>query len=213
MKHVMIIGEQGPDPGIANLGEGDFRAVLGWLMAAKESAGFAFTTCSAPDGFVEAVRKASTAAGDGPIDRLDVYYHGWEGQMWMGEKVLFGSDATLDKMTGWDIAEQLVLDRAPLLSETALVRLLGCLTGAGRRGRMLLLKLAHHLGGSRVAFGPILDIVPEHFSSSTGRFTTPEYLFSSLGALDHDPPSKDDRDFETPFYSPETQRKPSVKSR
>jgi hypothetical protein len=209
MKHVMIVGQRGRNPGIKILGEGDFAVVLEWLRDAEESAGFAFTTCSAPGDFVYKVREASDAAGDGLIDRLDVYYHGSEGEMWMGEEVMFGSDATLDTMVGSKIAE----DLDGLLSDTAHVRLLGCLAGAGQRGRMLLLKLAHHLGKSRVAFGPILDIIPEHFSLDTGRFTTPEYLFSSLGALDHDPPSKHDRDFETPRYSPETQRRPSPKSR
>lgn len=193
MKHLMVVGVR------ANarkriLGDQDFHEILARLQGAPKTPDFTFATCSDPgelEGIVEATR--------GDIDLLDIYYHGKKGTMFLGgtkpKHVLFASKADSSPLQGAEYAHAL----QPYLRPNAHVRLLGCVVGKRTEGRMLLHKLAYELGGARVAFAPIGDIIPSHFNLD-GRFTTPEYLFSSLGALDREAPTKDERDFETPKY-------------
>lgn len=191
----MIVGQREGE-GLRRLGDQDFRIILARLAAAPPSPDFVYATCSDPQQLASTVERV----GGRDIDLLDIYYHGGEGALWLGGGTdrhrLFASDATSSVLLGAAYAHAL----QPLLRPFARVRLLGCVVGVGAKGRMLLLKLAYELGASRVAFAPILDIIPGHFSTETGRFTTPGYLFSSLGALDREAPSKDERDFETPVY-------------
>ena len=191
----MIVGQR-EQPALQLLGDQDMRAVLGRLRTSKHPTDFAFRTCTSPRALVACVEEA---AGREPIELLDIYYHGAPGRIALGgvdqEHVLFASDEGSRELVGATIARAL----GALLRPTAQVRILGCRGAVGTRGRMLLIKLAHELGASRVVLAPILDIIPNHFGSR-GTFTTPEYLFSSLGALDREAPSKHERDFDTPTY-------------
>jgi hypothetical protein len=191
----MIVGQRDGE-GRQLLGDQDFRIILARLAAAPATPDFAYATCGDPQQLPTIIERV----GGRDIDLLDIYYHGSKGTLWLGggsdQHRLFASDATSSLLFGREYARAL----RPLLRAHAHVRLLGCDVGVGMEGRMLLLKLAYELGGSCVAFAPILDIIPGHFSTDTGRFTTPAYLFSSLGALDREAPSKDERDFETPKY-------------
>ena len=142
----------------------------------------------------------SVAHCHGEIDLLDLYDHGSAGSLRMGSEILFHSDESpLSTLVGHDIA----LALGPLLRETAQVRLLGCKTAAvidevpsllAQAGRLLLLKLAHALGGHRVVFGTISSIQCSDFSAlGFRRELESRRLFSSLAALDREPPTYQER--------------------
>jgi len=114
--------------------------------------------CRSPELLVDIVR--SVRHSHGPIDSLDLYDHGTRGAIVMGAAALFGSDSDpTTPLTGAAIAAEL----APLLSELAHLRLLGCDTAIlefndPEGGRMMLLKLARLLGPRRSVFGTIVGI-------------------------------------------------------
>jgi len=120
------------------------------------------------------------------IAQLDFLDHGGEGMQTLGDGLLFASDAAPDsELIGIELARQI----EPLLTETAQLRLLGCNTGEGKAGRMLLLKLARALRGHRIVFGTI-DRVGEADFDRDGYAEVMERqrLFSSIAALDAEAP-------------------------
>ena len=166
--------------------------------AATPTDSFHIERCDEPGHLPDLVE--SVARRFGELDMLDLYDHGDVGQLRMGRDVLFRSDDSPgSELLGRDIAIAL----APFLRDTAHVRLLGCKTAAitasvtslpALSGRLLLLKLARALGGHRVAFGTIASIQRGDFSRFGFRREREEMrLFSSLAAVDHMPPSYDDR--------------------
>jgi hypothetical protein len=120
------------------------------------------------------------------VTRLDVFDHGTEGMQMLGEGALFASDAMPgSKLVGLELALQL----DPYLADTAQVRLLGCGTGEGTTGRMLLLKVARALGGDRIVFGTIDRRAEVGFEcGGAGAAIEHQRLFSSVAALDTEAP-------------------------
>lgn len=151
-------------------------------------AGYDVLACS--DRLVETLR---ANLGSGPIDVLDIYYHGGPGLMTLGRSngsclTLFASDehAATPLHSAVPISEL-----GKLLAPTAHVRLLGCNTAAGSSGRMIVYKLARALGEQRVVFGTIDSVLLHHFA--LGRFDCQLLLFSSLAAIDGEAPKWDQR--------------------
>lgn len=100
------------------------------------------------------VASVSNLLQDGElIDTLDLYDHGKPGVQNMGGKE---PSAVLFDWTGagFAIADEL----APLLSETAKLRLLGCNTAADPKGTALIKKLRVRLGKKRLVFGTTCHI-------------------------------------------------------
>jgi len=131
---------------------------------------------------------ADLACLSGPrgISRLDILDHGAEGIQTLGDGLLFASDASPEsELIGLGLARAI----EPYLAETAQIRLLGCNTGEGKAGRLLLLKLARALGGHRIVFGTI-DRVAEASFDRDGYAAVMEHqrLFSSIAALDAEAP-------------------------
>lgn len=120
------------------------------------------------------------------ITRLDVFDHGAEGMQMLGAGALFASDALPGtELVGIELARRI----EPYLTETAQVRLLGCNTGEGRAGRLLLLKLARALGG-RIVFGTIDRVAEDDFDrGGYARVMEHQRLFSSAAALDDEAPA------------------------
>ncbi len=122
----------------------------------------------------------------GRIAQLDIFDHGAEGMQMLGAGALFASDAVPgSELVGLPLAARL----APYLTETAQVRLLGCNTGEGKAGRLLLLKLARALGERRIVFGTIDRVVEDDFDrAGYARVMEHQRLFSSVAALDAEAP-------------------------
>jgi len=104
--------------------------------------------CDSPQALVALVAQAVQDQG-GLLDRLDLFDHGREGRLRMGDPVLFEYPVGGGAVTGSGLAQQL----KPYLAEGAEVRLLGCKTGAAEEGRQLLLQLAEIFGAQRVVYG------------------------------------------------------------
>jgi Domain of unknown function (DUF4347) len=145
--------------------------------------------CDSPDDMIAQLR--ALVGETGRIDRLDIVEHGKWGAIAMGDRCLWQSDADpLSPLAGSDAA----LTLAPLLSDTAQVRLLGCVTGAAAAGRMLLVKLQQALGGHRVVYGAIDRLQPSNFQG--GRLkpsAEATLLFTSAAAIDGEAPTFEDR--------------------
>lgn len=91
---------------------------------------FIVRRCCHPQDLVQIVRRV--AIEHGKIDTLDLYDHGAPGRQRMGREILFnGAGLNLD----------IARETRPLLAEHARVRLLGCETAWGDRGRKMLLDL------------------------------------------------------------------------
>jgi hypothetical protein len=120
------------------------------------------------------------------VTRLDIFDHGAEGMQMLGAGALFASDALpRTELVGLELAKRI----EPYLTDTAQIRLLGCNTGEGKSGRMLLLKLARALGGNRIVFGTIDRVVEDDFDGAGyARVMEHQRLFSSVAALDAEAP-------------------------
>jgi hypothetical protein len=131
------------------------------------------------------------------IDILDIVDHGRPGSIHIGDDMLFESDEYPDHPLKGCVSPSTVFAH---LSELAHIRLLGCNTAVTTvndpAGRMLLLKLAKALGPYQVAYGTLAAVEPEHFNE-TGFLEGQArgLLFSSLAALESEPPSHADRQF------------------
>jgi hypothetical protein len=125
------------------------------------------------------------------ITQLDILDHGGAGMQCLGDGLLFASDASPEtELIGLDLAMQI----EPYLTETAQVRLLGCNTGEGKAGRLLLLKLAGALGGHRIVFGMIDRVDAGNFDrDGYAEVMERQRLFSSIAALDAEAPSAMER--------------------
>jgi hypothetical protein len=202
----LLVGGRRP-PG-ASLSCADLDAVE---TAAVPSDAFVVARCDDPRDLVGVV--AATAQTYGPIDMLDLFDHGGPGHIRMGSALLFASDADpASELLGRDIASCL----SPFLTDTAHVRLLGCDTALlgdpaakeGLASRLLLVKLARALGGHRVVFGTLTGLGRLHFGPrGFGRDREEAMLFSSLAAIDIEPPDEDVRGAELqrlrpPQYNP-----------
>lgn len=146
--------------------------------------------CDSPQGLVALAAQAVKDQG-GLLDRLDLFDHGREGRLRMGDPVLFDYPAGGGAVTGTDVAQQL----KPYLSDTAQVRLLGCNTGGGEQGRQLLLQLGEIFGAQRVVYGGLAYLYEIGFDANgfLDVLTCP-YLYSSKEARSGPAPaSSDDR--------------------
>lgn len=134
--------------------------------------------CDGPAQLAEELERLGAAR----IERLDVFDHGAPGLQSLGDGELFASDASAaSELIGREIAARI----APRLCDTAQVRLLGCNTGEGQAGRLLLLKLARALGGHRIVFGTIDRVIEGDFDrQGYAQVMEHQRLFSSIAALD-----------------------------
>lgn len=148
-----------------------------------DSGDTAVVRCQQP---AELPDRLARLGAQGRISRLDVFDHGAEGMQMLGGGALFASDAVPGSaLVGLELARQI----APQLADTAQIRLLGCNTGEGRAGRLLLLKLARALGGHRIVFGTIDRVVEADFDGDGyARVMEHQRLFSSAAALDIEAP-------------------------
>lgn len=94
--------------------------------------------CGSPRDLVDGCKK------HGPVDVLDIYDHGTDGIIYLGDVPLFeiGADGELKEP---NCASAL----APLLADKAVVRLLGCDVGKSTPGQALLQKLAAALNAGQ----------------------------------------------------------------
>jgi hypothetical protein len=175
---VFAIGER-PLTKFSLIADLDIHMVAGQL----DSADTHVVRCKRPADLPE---KLARLGARGRVTRLDVFDHGAEGMQMLGDDALFASDALPGSaLVGHELARQL----EPYLTETAQLRLLGCNTGEGKAGRMLLLKLARALGGSRIVFGTIDRVVAGDFDrQGYARVMEHQRLFSSIAALDAEAP-------------------------
>lgn len=177
---VFLIGRRAIPTRLSQVSDLDIEAVAAQVRGPPPTV----ARCNGLDDVVQAVR---TAGARRSIERLDLLDHGAEGIQSMGDSILFESDASpASPLLGREIALQI----APYLSETAQVRLLGCNTGEGPRGRLLLLKLARLLGRHRTVFGMIDRVIEADFDPD-GYAPVMEHqrLFSSDAALEGEAPS------------------------
>src|SRR4051812_25346463 len=108
--HLLIVGRHSPlDPEIEPAAE-----------VTRESGAFHTARCSSPLELLPTVR--DHAARFGVIDTLDLFDHGGNGHLFMGNRVLFNDDGTGRLIARW---------LRPLLTPDARVRLLGCETAVG----------------------------------------------------------------------------------
>jgi len=203
MKHLIIVASGGGTDSV-------FDDV--WKVVGGGSPRYIARRCPQPDALCDIVQSVTA---DGPLDILDVVSHGHPGKIWLGTPVLFSStDMVEDRLENYEIAARL----APLLADTAQVRLLGCNTARSspapkRRpilqpraprgcdddsrsmtaGQLLLVKLAAELGGRRVVFGTIAAVNADRFTVGYGFAGELSDLYSSLAALDRGPVSDDER--------------------
>jgi Domain of unknown function (DUF4347) len=195
--HVLIIGQRTHEKQRI-LGDADMEEVFArTLTPHSRPADFVAYQCRSTAQLMQILPGIVTVQGK--IHTLDIFFHGHPGGLFLGgtqpEHRLFESDATSNPLHGAKTAEVV----AKLLCATAQVRILGCRTGSGAKGRMLLVKLAHHLGERRVALGTIGDIFADHFDDA-GVFCMPSLLFSSLGAIDRSAPTIEERCRDEPCY-------------
>lgn len=135
-----------------------------------------------------ATKLAEVHVKHGEIHVLDLLDHGAPGGMIIGADIACHSNGA-ELLFGDDLLATIT----PLLADTAQLRLLGCETALGKRGRHLLLSLARRLGQNRIVFGTISRVVEGHFTRTEGYSQRDEYLFSSLAALDGNAPTAGER--------------------
>jgi hypothetical protein len=142
-------------------------------------------TCRSVDRLIEIVETLFNELG--PIDLLEIVGHGAEGLQKIGDEVLFAADrthlttgdATVDRLRG-------------CLAANGRLRLLGCMTGCGETGRMMLGALGLRFGIEQTVYGTIERVNPSDFE--TGEFSqVQELLFSSESAVDHTAPDATSR--------------------
>lgn len=132
----------------------------------------------------------------GLLDLLDVIDHGRPGVQMIGRDVLFASDADFCSPLRGQLSACAI---AGHLSPFAHVRLLGCVVATDddadattpAAGRLVLYKTARALGERRTVFGTLRPTNSGDFADVGYLLPTleNEILFSSLAALDGDPPS------------------------
>jgi hypothetical protein len=170
--HLLIIGQR-PE-GAGRLNDADIEGVAALTANGATSAGgFVVRRCMSTKGFAKIVYEVALEYG--PISTLDLYDHGAQGYIRMGNGVLFDADGT-----GSEIAQQI----QPLLAAHAQVRLLSCESAVGEAGRALLRSLQGAFGGSIVVYGTIGTVSLRQFNR-TGfikKNIEEQYLFSSTAA-------------------------------
>jgi hypothetical protein len=151
-----------------------------FAMLAASKSGFYAATLSCKN--VAALLDQLKAFVDkhGKIDILDIVDHGVPGSILCGDECLFkhdGQDFLIGKQTATELG--------PMLSDTGLLRLLGCKTGLDVPGRFLVLAVAKQVAGHRVVFGTLERIYyPKYFTEKDGFVLVREMLYSSYEALD-----------------------------
>ncbi|MEZ4399029.1 MAG: DUF4347 domain-containing protein [Kofleriaceae bacterium] len=187
MTHVLVIGsrpdtEDPPDAFMDEVAAYCAASQLVTVVRCERLADFAATIAAVADGRV--------------IDVLDIFDHGAAGTMWLGDGILFQSNADpASPLVGAAHAQAI----ARCLAPCAQVRLLGCdvaaqpigaPVAAAEAGRLLLVKLARVLGRHRVVLGTIRDIGPALWTpDGLHPDAADDTFFSSLAALDGVPPS------------------------
>lgn len=194
MNKVLIIGQR-PDeaPALAsgahhtldgNLSKAQLKAVhqqQSILAASQGARGYsAVADCRGVEDLLVILHRIHQRSG--PIDLLDIVDHGHAGQMLLGDDTLF--EFTGNMLTvGADLPSRL----RPYLVEDASLRLLGCKTALGARGRAMLVKIGNAFGGRILVYGTIGRVEPGHFED--GEFSQArDLLFSSEAAIDNDAP-------------------------
>lgn len=153
--HLLVIGER-PDKGRLVDDEyiDEVAAVVTQEPETPEST-FLVRRCSHPNELIALVRRAVVDAS-ARVDTLDLFDHGSPGRQRMGTDILFDS-----KRRNLAIAREL----RPFLSDRAKVRLLGCETAWGVKGRDMLLDLQDALDRhlSVVVHGTIAPVTAAEF--------------------------------------------------
>lgn len=174
MRHVLVIGKPTRGPQNADT-EAVFRKLTSPRVIVRR--------CLVAS---ELEPTLSAIAAGGLIDVLDIYDHASAGSQMLGDEVLFQSDSNVTTpLIGAEIARLLCAH----LTEFARVRLLGCFSAKGPKGRLLLFKLARILGQHRVVFGTNGG-VDQHDFDENGFMLLRDvsYLFDSLAAIDGEAP-------------------------
>ncbi|MBX3156397.1 MAG: hypothetical protein KF773_10390 [Deltaproteobacteria bacterium] len=178
VRHLIVIGESDVGANVPDHEMNEVHTRLGSVRNELAARGIAFVRCRTPR------QLASVIQGYQDLDILDIYYHSSPGVMFLGSAdnahVLFQTNRDKEPLIGARYAR--TIERS--LGPNARVRLLGCQSGHGQLGRLLLLKLAYELGRQRVVFGSICAIDPSHFHAISGVFDCQRALFSSLAAID-----------------------------
>jgi Domain of unknown function (DUF4347) len=144
---------------------------------------YGYTSVAACHNRDELYKAIVVRASTSPIDTLDVFDHGANGVIAIGDDILVDfSDP--ERMPDVTLFEQI----AGYLDPRAHIRLLGCNTAVGPAGRNLLLALSAALGAERLVFGTIERVLPEQFSEA-GFLLSNELLYSSRAALDYPAPT------------------------
>lgn len=121
---------------------------------------FMMLRCPAPDLLFDTVLRAVRALNE-PISVLDLYDHGGNGRLHMGEPreaLLFSADGA-SAIAGQALAGKL----ADLLTHDAHVHLLGCETALEEPGKRMLLTLQRAFGKSIVVHGTLQAVGPSDF--------------------------------------------------
>ncbi|MCU0684965.1 MAG: DUF4347 domain-containing protein [Polyangiaceae bacterium] len=180
--HVLIIGRP------THLRDND-QLLEDLYERVRQSAVVTIVRCQNPRLLVNAVRevvRSQPTPEHKLIATLDLFDHGREGQMRMGDEMLSLSHFAVDSKAeaGGGAAE----DLRDYLTSDARVRLLGCRTACGPNGRQLLIDLHAWLnegsGTNRLAYGALYNVRPESVFDNQGSFHADEavYLFSSCEA-------------------------------
>lgn len=170
--HLMVIGKRSVEHRRPN--DDEIDAVVGIVNRIPETreSSFIVRRCCFPSDIVQIVRRV--AIEHGKIETLDLYDHGAPGRQRMGHEILFNSDEL-----NLDIARAL----RPLLAEHARVRLLGCETAWGVRGRKMLLDLRNAFDQNQrvVVYGTIALVNASEFGATgfTRKHLEEIYLVSS----------------------------------
>jgi hypothetical protein len=160
--------------------------------------------CASPAALVPTLRLLMARHGGRKIEELDLYDHGGNGHIHLGDPMLFDARvpppatgtaaapvaAPPTLTVGADIAREI----APLLTDDARVYLLGCYTAAGDEGRALLLALQALFGKARVVYGSIMPLnLPDFNAHGIIKDFADSALFSSLDAAKSAPPTEAER--------------------
>lgn len=168
---VLVIGQHSPVQDM-------FEDVADRGRIGPDTDTFMMLRCSTPGALFDTVRSAVRKL-NAPISVLDLYDHGGDGYLRMGDPIeppLFAAEGV-----GADLAKSL----ADLLTHDAQVRLLGCDTAVAADGKSLLLMLRDAFKKSIVVQGTLKAVVPGDFGVGGFKMAREEqYLFSSTEAAE-----------------------------
>ena len=173
--HAMIIGRRAETAKMPNDDEINAIAALVSLEGYPKSPTFFVDRCDSPGVLVQTLRRI--AVDHGQIDTLDLFDHGGAGKLRMGNDLLFNGESN----GGFSIAEEL----RDLIVHGGRMRLLGCNTALGVKGRNLLVRLHNIFDGHVTVFGTIAGTTIGQFDRHGFRkkYIEEFYLYSSEDAI------------------------------